>query len=79
VAAPFAQIRLDYRNPSSVTRVVDLYVNGQTVTRVAFPSTGSAAASVWIQAKLDRAAKNNVLNFAVDAASGVSIESIHVH
>jgi hypothetical protein len=79
VTAPFAQIRLDYRNPSSVTRVVALYVNGQTGTRVAFPPTGSAAACVWIQAKLDRAGKNNVLNFAVDVASGVSIESIHVH
>jgi Alpha galactosidase A/Alpha galactosidase C-terminal beta sandwich domain len=78
-SSTFAQIRIDYLNRSSRTRVVDLWVNQETGTRVAFPPTGSTPASVWIQAKLDRAGKSNVLNFAVDEQTGVNIESIHIH
>jgi hypothetical protein len=79
VSSPFAQVKIVYNNNARSTQVVGLYVNGETGTRVAFPPTGSASASVWIQIRLDRPANKNKLNFAVSPATGLKIESIHVH
>jgi hypothetical protein len=79
VASPFAQVKISYMNQTPRTQVVDLYVNGETKTRVAFPPTSSKAGSVWIQAKLDRAGDTNMLNFSIASTSGVSIHAIDVH
>jgi hypothetical protein len=79
VSSPFAQVKIAYTSNSRNTKVVDLYVNGETGTRVAFPPTGATAASVWIQAKLDHSGNGNTLNFAVSPISDLKIESIDVH
>jgi hypothetical protein len=79
VSSPFAQVKIAYTNTGSSTKVVDLYVNGETGTRVAFPPTGSAAASVWIQAKLNRPGKTNVLNFATASGTGLNVQAIDIY
>jgi hypothetical protein len=79
VLSPFAQVKIVYSNTTPATKIVDLYVNEETGTRVAFPPTGSSPASVWIQAKLDRPGNANVLNFSTSPTSGVRIEGIDVH
>jgi hypothetical protein len=76
---PFAQVKITYTNPAATTRIVELYVNDETVTRIAFPPTKRGSASVWIEAKLDRSGTTNVLNFATSEAAGVQIEAIDVH
>jgi hypothetical protein len=76
---PFAQVRVDYINRSRDTQVIDLHVNAETVTRVAFPPTGTGTASVWLQAKLDRTGKRNTFSFAVSPQSALTIKSIDVH
>ncbi len=73
----WAQVRLNYRNRSTETRIVELYVNGQTGTRVALPPARETASVVWIQVQLDRDGQKNVLNFR--NVDGVTIESIDVH
>ncbi len=77
--ASFAQVRIDYTNATRTTKVVDLFVNEETGTRVALPPTGSAAGSVWIQAKLDRPANANVLRFGISPAADLKIQAIAVH
>ncbi len=79
VLSPFAQIRIVYTNEARNTEVVGLYVNGETGTRVAFPPSGGAIASVWIQAKLDRLGEMNMLTFDTSSASGLKIVSIDVY
>ena len=79
VSSPFAQVKITYTSKSRNTQVVDLYVNGETGTRIAFPPTGSTATAVWIQAKLDHSGNKNILNFAVSPRSDLKIESIDVH
>jgi hypothetical protein len=78
VSLPFAQIKIVYTNEARSAKVVDLYVNGEAGTRVAFPPTRAAVASVWIQARLDRQ-RENKLTFDTSPASGLKIESIDVH
>ncbi|WP_158749602.1 alpha-galactosidase [Acidobacterium sp. S8] len=78
VPSPFAQIRIVYANETRSTEVVGLYVNGETGTRVAFPPT-KGAASVWIQARLDRQGDMNKLTFDTSSLSGLKIESIDVY
>jgi hypothetical protein len=46
---------------------------------VAFPPTKGGAASVWIQAKLDRQGDANQLTFDTPPASGLKIQSIEVY
>jgi hypothetical protein len=77
VSSPWAQLRINYRNQSPETRIVDLFVNGQAGTRVALPPCGEKSASVFVQVQLDRGGKNNELNFSV--GPGVKIESLDVH
>lgn len=79
VSSPFAQVRIVYANQARNTEVVGLYVNGETGTRVAFPPTKGAMASVWIQARLDRPNDMNKLTFDTSPASGLKIESIDVY
>jgi hypothetical protein len=79
VSSPYAQIRVTFKNDLPDTQVVDLYVNGETKTRVAFPPTPSGPASVWIQAKLEGRSETNTINFAVAPSSHLLIQSIEVH
>jgi hypothetical protein len=75
----WAQVRITYTNSGAEPRLVELRVNGQVATRVAFPPTGADKGSVWVQARLDRPGTGNLLNFAMGAAEGVKIDSIDVH
>jgi hypothetical protein len=79
VSSLFAQVKIVYTNTANSTQVIELYVNGETGTRVAFPPTGGSKESVWVQAKLDRANNANILNFATDATSSFKVESVEVH
>ncbi|AXC16190.1 Alpha-galactosidase precursor (plasmid) [Acidisarcina polymorpha] len=79
VSSPFAQVKITFTNSAKITKVIDLYANAETSTRVAFPPTGAAEASVWIQAKLDRAGKTNELNFSAAPDSELKIRAIDVH
>ena len=79
VSAPFAQIKVVYTNKSHSTKVVGLYVNTETGTHVGFPPTGSAPASSWIQAKLNRPGNTNTVTFTASPTSDFAIESIEVH
>ena len=65
-----------YTNEARSAQVIGLYVNGEAGTRVAFPPTKGAMASVWIQAKLDRKGEMNKLTFDTSCASGLKIQSI---
>jgi hypothetical protein len=75
----WAQVRITYTNSGAEPRLVELRVNGQVATRVAFPPTGADKGSVWVQARLDQPGTGNLLNFAMGAAEGVKIDSIDVH
>ncbi len=75
----WAPVRITYRNPGAVPRLVDLTVNGQRTTRVAFPPTGVDAGSVWVQAHLDRPGTANTLEFADNFGPGVAMEGIDVY
>lgn len=77
-SAPFAQIRVVYSNKAHSTTVVGVYVNGETGTHVGFPPTGSAPASVWIQAKLNRPGNTNTIAFTAPSSADFAIESIDV-
>jgi Alpha galactosidase C-terminal beta sandwich domain/Alpha galactosidase A len=79
VSSPFAQIKIVYTNEAQSAEIVGLYVNGETGTRVAFPPTKAAMASVWIQARLDRHGEMNQLTFDTSPASGLKIQSIDVY
>jgi hypothetical protein len=79
VSSPFAQIRIVYANEAQRAEVVGLYINGEAGTRVAFPPTKGGAASVWIQAKVNRQGDMNKLTFDTSPASGLKIESINVY
>lgn len=73
-----ARIQIVYANPDNAPRVVELRVNGQVATRIAFPPTGSdnAKGAIWIQSLLDRAGANNALSFSAPCNPGPTIESI---
>ncbi len=73
-----ARVRIAYTNPDKAPRYAELRVNGQIATRIAFPSTGSGSApgAIWVEALLDRAGANNVLNFSPVCDPGPGIESI---
>jgi hypothetical protein len=75
---PMAQVRITYNNPDKTPRYAALRVNGQIATKVAFPPTGigHALGAIWVQALLDRAGANNVLNFSAVCDPGPGIESI---
>jgi hypothetical protein len=75
----WSQVRITYKNPSAVARLLQLRVNGEGVTRIAFLPTGTQTGSVWIQANLDRPGTGNVLDFAMGCATDVAIEGIDVH
>ncbi len=75
----WAPVRIIYKNPGAASRLVDLTVNGQGTTRVAFPTTGSDAGSVWVQARLDQQGTANTLHFADCCEPGVAIEAIDVY
>ena len=79
ISSEFAQVRINFTNAALSTQVVDLYANGETGTRIAFPPSGATPESVWIQVKLDRSGNANVLNFATMPSSTLKIESIDIH
>ncbi|WP_348263280.1 alpha-galactosidase [Telmatobacter sp. DSM 110680] len=75
-----ARLRISYINSGDAPQMAELRVNGQTATKIAFPSTGSdnSAGAIWIEALFDREAAKNVLNFELISAPGLKIESIAV-
>lgn len=76
---PIARIRVVYRNPGSRPAYATLRVNGETRTRIAFPTTGSnGSALIWIQSMLQISSSGNDLVFSVNRDSELRIESISV-
>ena len=73
-------LQVVYSNLLTSARYAELRVNGQIATRIAFPPTGSAEGSVWIEAQLDQTptpvSPANVLTFSTPAASELHIVSI---
>jgi hypothetical protein len=77
-------LQIVYSNLLTSARYAELRVNGQIATRIAFPPTGSAEASVWIEAQLNKsdpassgpAPAPNVLTFSIPAASELHIVSV---
>jgi hypothetical protein len=77
--ATIARIQIAYSNPDSVRRYATLRVNGEVVTRVAFPSTGkSGAGYIWIQSPLDAHSPGNELEFSNNCERGLVIHFIAV-
>ncbi len=76
----FAHIRITYTNSHKRTLLTELWVNGQTATTIAFPSTGSdtAGGSISIEALLNQAGSKNVLTFTTQEEAGPAIKSISV-
>jgi Alpha galactosidase A/Alpha galactosidase C-terminal beta sandwich domain len=77
--APMTRIQILYSNPDSASRYAELRVDGQTATRIAFPSTGkSGAGYIWIQSALDPGPSKNELEFSAECDPGPVIHSISV-
>jgi len=75
----WAQARVHYRNSSADAHLVDLTVNEQGTTRVAFPPTGADEGSVWIEVNLDRQGDGNILDFSNYSEPGLAITGLDVH
>ncbi len=74
---PMARIQIAYSNPAPKARFAELQVNGEVVTRMAFPSTGkNGAGYVWIQAQLKSGHAANVLTFSTNCNPGPILQSI---
>jgi hypothetical protein len=76
--AAWARIRITYKNADHAARYAELRVNGQVVTKIAFPPAGPESGSVSVMALLDRPGAANVLNFAAGDDLAPVIESITV-
>jgi hypothetical protein len=82
--AGYVPLQIVYSNLLTSARYAELRVNGQIATRIAFPPTGSAEASVWIEAQLNKsdpassgpAPAPNVLTFSIPATSELHIVSL---
>jgi hypothetical protein len=77
----FLPIQIVYSNLLSSARYAELRVNGQIATRIAFPPTGSAEASVWIEAELnksDAVSAGNTLTFSIPSTSELHIVSLSI-
>ena len=77
----YEPIQIVYSNLLSSARYAELRVNGQIATRIAFPPTGSAEASVWIEAQLDKsgpASPGNTLTFSIPLTSELHIVSLAI-
>ncbi len=79
----YVPLQIVYSNLLTSARYAELRVNGQIATRIAFPPTGSAEASVWIEAELNKSGPTasptqpgNVLTFSVPTASELHIVSV---
>ena len=74
-----ARVQIVYSNPDSTSRFAELQIDGETVTRIAFPPTGKTGASyVWIQAEFKPANSGDVLTFSTNCDPGPVIRSISV-
>ena len=75
--APWARVRITYKNPSNVPRYAELRVNGQGPTKIAFPPAGTGPGSINIMALLDRP-NANVLRFSASEDTPPLIDAINV-
>ncbi len=74
-----SRIQIAYSNPDPKPRFAELQVNGEVITRIAFPFTGRTGAGyVWIQSMLKPGGPANILTFSTDCAPGPVIRSISV-
>ena len=76
--APIARVQIVYTNPGKTTLIAELRVNGRIATRIAFPPTGNAPATVTVQSQLDRPGAKNELVFSALCDPGPEIQSISV-
>ena len=77
--APWARVRITYRNSGNGPRYADLRVNGQDPTGVAFPPAGPGAGEISVMVRLDMEGANNLLDFSADHDLTAMIESINVN
>lgn len=76
---PIARIQITYNNPDSNPRFSELQIDGDTVTRIAFPPTGrNTAGYIWIESKLKAGNSWNVLTFSSNCEPPPLIQSISV-
>ena len=71
-----ARIQIIYTNPDPAPRIAELWVNGQTATRIAFPPTGHTSGMIMIQSLLDKTGESNTLTFSALCDAGPTLESI---
>jgi hypothetical protein len=80
---PFAAVQIEYKNPDASLRIAELHVNEQDATRIAFPRTGAAEGSVWIQVRLSEAGTgagaSSSLRFSSGSGQASKIDSIFLH
>lgn len=77
--APISRIQIVYSNPDPAPRYADLQVNGETTTRIAFPSTGKdKARSIWIESTLRSGETGNEVTFSTHFDPGPVIHSVSV-
>jgi hypothetical protein len=75
--APWARVRISYRNAGKSPRYAQLRVNGQGPTAIAFPPTGTGPGSISIMAQLDRP-DANLLRFSASDETPPQIDAIMV-
>jgi hypothetical protein len=75
---PVARVRMVYSNPDKLPRFAELRVNGQGMTRIAFPSTGGEGATgiLSIESRLEAGGAKNVLTVLAVHDPGPVIQSI---
>jgi hypothetical protein len=76
--APWARVRITYRNSGNAPRYADLRVNAQGPTAIAFPPTGPDAGEISLMVRLDRPGAANVLVFSADRDLTALIDAINV-
>ena len=75
--APWAQVRITYKNSGNSPGYAELRVNGQGPTRIAFPPTGPGPGSISIMAQFDQS-NANVLRFSASEDTPPLIDAITV-
>jgi hypothetical protein len=75
--APWARVRISYRNAGKSPRYAQLRVNGQGPTSIAFPPAGPGTASISVMAQFDRP-DANLLRFSASEETPPQIDAISV-
>jgi Alpha galactosidase A/Alpha galactosidase C-terminal beta sandwich domain len=79
-AGGFSAIQVTYTNRTREAHIVDLAVNGQFTTRIAFPRTGSVKKEglITIEVPLSSSANGNTLQFTDSSGEPITLGAIRV-